>query len=189
MFSHWGWVTHIYVSKLTIIDSDNGLSPGRRQAIIWINAGIFNWTLRNKHQWNVDRNSNIFIWKNAFESVVCQTGGHLARPQYVNGGFCAANYLLRYCYVEKVLIAFYHAVLVQSLLLQFPLKITASAQLFSNMASRLTDSWAMSESCRQLKEILTHKQLEMHGCMLSPVATDALVLYSSHSADKVPSGL
>ena len=30
----WGWVTHICVSKLTIIASDNGLSPGRRQAII-----------------------------------------------------------------------------------------------------------------------------------------------------------
>ena len=27
-------------SKLTIIGSDNGLSPGRRQAIIWTNAGI-----------------------------------------------------------------------------------------------------------------------------------------------------
>ena len=31
---------HICVSKLTIIGSDNGLSPGRRQAIIWTNAGI-----------------------------------------------------------------------------------------------------------------------------------------------------
>ena len=38
--THWGRVTHICVSKLTIIDSDNGLSPGRRQAIIWTNAGI-----------------------------------------------------------------------------------------------------------------------------------------------------
>ena len=38
--THWGRVTHICVSKLTIIGSDNGLSPGRRQAIIWINAGI-----------------------------------------------------------------------------------------------------------------------------------------------------
>ena len=28
------------VGKLTIIGSDNGLSPGRRQAIIWTNAGI-----------------------------------------------------------------------------------------------------------------------------------------------------
>ena len=38
--THWGWVTHMCVSKITIIGSDNGLSPGRRQAIIWINAGI-----------------------------------------------------------------------------------------------------------------------------------------------------
>ena len=36
----------IYVSKLTIIGADNGLSPGRRQAIIWTNAGILLiWTL------------------------------------------------------------------------------------------------------------------------------------------------
>ena len=33
-------MTHIYVSKLAIIGSDNGLSPDRRQAIIWTNAGI-----------------------------------------------------------------------------------------------------------------------------------------------------
>ena len=38
---HWGRVTHICVSKLTIIGSDNGLSPGRRQAIIWTNARTF----------------------------------------------------------------------------------------------------------------------------------------------------
>ena len=33
-------LTHICVSKLTIIGSDNGLSPGQRQTIIWPNAGI-----------------------------------------------------------------------------------------------------------------------------------------------------
>ena len=38
--THWGRVTHICVSNLTIIGPDNGLSPGRRQAIIWTNAGI-----------------------------------------------------------------------------------------------------------------------------------------------------
>ena len=38
--THWGRVTHICVSKLTITGSDNGLSPDRRQAIIWTNAGI-----------------------------------------------------------------------------------------------------------------------------------------------------
>ena len=40
LLTHWGRATHICVSKLTIIGSDNGLSPGRRQAIIWTNAGI-----------------------------------------------------------------------------------------------------------------------------------------------------
>ena len=38
--THWGRVTHICVGNLTIIGPDNGLSPGRRQAIIWTNAGI-----------------------------------------------------------------------------------------------------------------------------------------------------
>ena len=38
--TRWGRVTHICVGNLTIIGSDIGLSPGRRQAIIWTNAGI-----------------------------------------------------------------------------------------------------------------------------------------------------
>ena len=36
----WGRATHICVGKLIIIGSDNGLSPERRQAIIWTNVGI-----------------------------------------------------------------------------------------------------------------------------------------------------
>ena len=38
--THWGRVTHICVGTNTNIGSDNGLSPGRCQAIIWTNAGI-----------------------------------------------------------------------------------------------------------------------------------------------------
>ena len=38
--THCGRMTHICVGKTTIIGSDNGLWPGRRQAIIWTNAGI-----------------------------------------------------------------------------------------------------------------------------------------------------
>ena len=38
--THWARLTHICVSKLTIIGSDNGMSPDRRQAIIRTNAGI-----------------------------------------------------------------------------------------------------------------------------------------------------
>ena len=40
VLTHWGRTTHTCVGKLTTIGSDNGLSPGRRQAIIWTIAGI-----------------------------------------------------------------------------------------------------------------------------------------------------
>ena len=38
--THWGHVTHICIGNLIISGSDNGLSPGGRQAIIWTNARI-----------------------------------------------------------------------------------------------------------------------------------------------------
>ena len=38
--THWSRVTHICVGNLTIIGPDNGLAPGRRQAITWTNVGI-----------------------------------------------------------------------------------------------------------------------------------------------------
>ena len=41
---------HICSSKLTNVGSDSGLSPGRRQAMIWTNIGIL--LIRNKLQWN-----------------------------------------------------------------------------------------------------------------------------------------
>ena len=82
--THWGRVTHICVSKLTIIGSDNGLSPERRQAIIWTKAGnIVDLTLRNKLQWNGNRNSYIFIQENPFENVVWKMAAILSRPQCV----------------------------------------------------------------------------------------------------------
>ena len=40
VLTHWGRVTQICISNLTIIGSGNGLSPGQRQAIIWTNAEI-----------------------------------------------------------------------------------------------------------------------------------------------------
>ena len=44
--TQWGWVTHICISTLNIIGSDNGLSLGQHQDIIWTNTGILLiWTL------------------------------------------------------------------------------------------------------------------------------------------------
>ena len=60
--TRWGRVTHICVGKLIILGSNNGLSPGWRQAIIWTNAWIsLILILGNKFQCNFIHNSNIFI--------------------------------------------------------------------------------------------------------------------------------
>ena len=40
LLTNWSRVTHMCDRKLTIIGSDNGLSPGQRQAIIWTSVGI-----------------------------------------------------------------------------------------------------------------------------------------------------
>ena len=85
--THWGRVTHICVSDLTIIIvSDNGLSTDRCQAITWTNAGILLiGPLGTKlNEWNFNQNTNIFIHENAFENTVCETMAILFRPQCVN---------------------------------------------------------------------------------------------------------
>ena len=82
-FDHWGRVTHICVGELTTIDIDNGLLPGRRQAIIWTNAGIlligplginFSEILIEIH----------FHWRNAFQNVVCEMLSISSRLQCIN---------------------------------------------------------------------------------------------------------
>ena len=78
-------MTHIYVCKLTTIGSNNGLSPGQHQAIIWTNAGIL---LIRPFGTNF---SEILIGiytfsfkKKEFENVVCEIASILSRPQCVN---------------------------------------------------------------------------------------------------------
>ena len=72
---------NLFVGNLTIIVSDNGLLLGRRQAIIWNNAGILLMRpLVTNPRYNFNRNWNIFIQENAFENVVWKI---LSRPQYV----------------------------------------------------------------------------------------------------------
>ena len=53
---------------------------------------IVNWNLRNKLQWNFNRNSNIFIQEYALDNVVCEMASILSRPQCVD--ICSA-FLLR----------------------------------------------------------------------------------------------
>ena len=87
--THWGRVTHICVGNLTIIGWDNGLSPGRRQAIIWTNAGILliGPLGKKKLQWTFNQKYNIFFPENTFESVVWKTAVFLSRPQCVKNTY------------------------------------------------------------------------------------------------------
>ena len=82
--THWGWVMHICISKITIISSDNGLSPGSAPSH-YLNQcwNIVNWTPKNKPQWNFNRNWYIFIQKNSFKNVVWKMAAILSWPQCV----------------------------------------------------------------------------------------------------------
>ena len=82
--THRGRVMHICISKLTIISSDNGLLPGRRQAIIGTNTAIlFIGPIGNKLQWNLNQNLYIFIQENAFENVIWKMAPILSQLKYV----------------------------------------------------------------------------------------------------------
>ena len=77
-------MTHICVVKQTIIGSDNGLSPGRRQAIIWTNAGILvNGPLGTNFSEILIEIQTFFIQENALEYVICEMASILSRPQCV----------------------------------------------------------------------------------------------------------
>ena len=66
--THWSRVTHLRVSKLTIIGSDKGLSPGRHQAINWTNAGIsLIWTWGSNFNEMLNEIHTFSFKKNAFE--------------------------------------------------------------------------------------------------------------------------
>ena len=84
--THWGRVTHICVKKLTIIGSDNGLSPGRCQAIIWTNAGIL---LIGSTETNFSENlSKFFIF--SFSKMHLKISSGKCRP------FCLGLNVLTY---------------------------------------------------------------------------------------------
>ena len=67
--SCWGRVTHICARKRTIISSYKGLAPSHYMNQCW---NTVNSNLRNKLQWNLERNSYIFVHENVFENVVCE---------------------------------------------------------------------------------------------------------------------
>ena len=48
---------------------------------------IVNWTMRNKIQWNFNRNTKLFFHENTSENIVCEKAAILSRARYVNFSF------------------------------------------------------------------------------------------------------
>ena len=90
ILTHWGRETHICVSKLNITGSDNGLSPGRRQAIIWTNAGLLSIGPLGTNF------SEISIGVQAYYHISCL---HTLRPRQKGRHF--ANDTLRYIFLNE----------------------------------------------------------------------------------------
>ena len=74
--THWGRVTHICVVNLIIIGSDNGLSPGWCQAIIWTNAAI----LLIGHLWTNFSEILIEIRRFSFENMCLKVSSAKWQP-------------------------------------------------------------------------------------------------------------
>ena len=96
--THWGQMIHIFVGKLTIIGSDNGLPSDWCQAIIWTNAGIlligplvtnFSGILIKIHTFSFK--------KNAFENVVWKMAAILSPPQCVYTSVLLLHYSQSKC--------------------------------------------------------------------------------------------
>ena len=95
VLTHWGGATNVCVSKLTIIGSDNGLSPGRGEAIIWTNDGIlFIGPLGINFSKIVIKICIFFISENAFENVVRKSATILSRRKCVKSGCCSSHTVL-----------------------------------------------------------------------------------------------
>ena len=76
---------HIFVGNLTIIGSDHGLSPDRRQAITWTNAGILLIGPQGTNFSETFIAIHAFSFENTqFENVVYETSAILSWPQCVN---------------------------------------------------------------------------------------------------------
>ena len=106
-------MTHICVNKLTIISSDNGLSPGRRQAIIWTNDGILLiGPLGTNISEILSKNSHIFIQENAFQNIICEVAAILSRTQcvkYVRKNmhlYFALDIIIAMCVCMQMLVLF-----------------------------------------------------------------------------------
>ena len=91
--THWGRVMHICVSSLTIIGSDNSLSPSRHQAIIWTNTGILLMGPLGTNFNEILIVIDTFSFKKMYCKNIRKMAAILSRPQYVKAP-CSPNEVL-----------------------------------------------------------------------------------------------
>ena len=113
--THWGRMTHICVSKLTTFGSNNGLAPGRRQAIIWTNAGIlliqtlgtnfseilrkiYTFSFKKMHMKMSSGNECTFIWRGLCEF----RGSHLRLANAMLTNHVPICCCARYCIIKHI---------------------------------------------------------------------------------------
>ena len=81
------WCITICVGNLTIIGSDKALSPGRRQAIIWTNAGMLSIGPLGTNFSDILLEILTFLFRKMrlkASSQVCEMAAIFSRPQCVN---------------------------------------------------------------------------------------------------------
>ena len=81
LVDHWYDCERNDVSFQPMVNDEQGID-----GLVYLNQcwAIGVWTTRNKLQWNLNRNSYIFIHENAFGNVVWEMAAILSRPQCVN---------------------------------------------------------------------------------------------------------
>ena len=90
ILTHRGGVMHICVGNLTIIGSDNGLSPGQCQAIIWTNVGIS--SISSIGSWGTNCNEILSKFIH-FHSRKCIWNSHLANGGLLPQPQCVKHWL------------------------------------------------------------------------------------------------
>ena len=73
--THWGWVTHIWISEL-------GHHWYRWKVITW--GLIVNCTLGNKQQWNLNQNMKTYCQDDEFGNADCEMMSILFRPPWAS---------------------------------------------------------------------------------------------------------
>ena len=89
VLTHLPLVPHICVVNWVSIGSDKGVSPVRRQPIIWTNAGslLIGPLGKNFNETLIKIQKKMFL-KNACENIICEMATILSRGRWVNTTTC-----------------------------------------------------------------------------------------------------